>query len=95
MNKSKELPGEYKYSVVTFYCFSNLSKQKLSFLSEKLPLIALENDILGTVIIASEGINGSICALSSNVDKLIYLIQSQFEKTIDTKISTPGILKGK
>ena len=46
--------------VISFYCFASIRKGKILEFRDKLFSMA-NNDLTGLIIIAEEGINGTIC----------------------------------
>ena len=71
------------FQIITFYEFKdlgdaeNLEKIKASLKSEM-----AENEIFGTIILASEGFNSTISGSAENIEKFIVV----FEKVLDTKL---------
>ena len=63
-----------KITVCTFYKFSEISD--LKNLKNKFFLFLTEKKIYGTVLIASEGINGTVSGLDSNIIEMINFIKS-------------------
>ena len=88
MKKLKKDSADNKYQVAAFYCFSQLSEKEVSFLSRKLNSKASEKNILGTIIIALEGVNGTICGYIEDVESLIKILRNHFSRIrIDVKYS--------
>ena len=75
------------YKVVSFYCFT--SKRKTSIEEFKNTLLnSVQDDITGLVILAEEGINGTICGNEENINIAIKLIKEFFyRKDLNEKIS--------
>ena len=66
------------FKIATFYQFKSLNN--LSQFSKLLKSFCKKNEILGSIIIATEGINGTIAALPNSIDKFVnYLEKLQFE----------------
>ena len=63
-----------KITVCSFYKFSEIND--LKNLKDKFFLFLKEKKIYGTVLIASEGINGTVSGLDSNIIKMIDFIKS-------------------
>ena len=75
------------YKVVSLYCF--IPRRKESILNFKKKLIVLEElDLSGLIIIAEEGINGTICGNEKIVNRTIKLINEFVDnKELNQKIS--------
>ena len=58
------------FKVITFYQFINL--EDLGKLAQKLKCFCNSNKIRGSVILASEGINGTLAGLSNNINEFLY-----------------------
>ena len=66
------------FKIATFYQFKSLNN--LTQFSKLLKSFCKKNEILGSIIIATEGINGTIAALPNSIDKFVnYLEKLQFE----------------
>ena len=55
---------QHIYKVVSIYSFFSFQENLILELKDKLLSIEKDNDLSGLLIIAKEGINGTICALS-------------------------------
>ena len=58
------MKGE-NYKIVSLYSFFPFQENLILELKEKLLSIEIKNDLSGLLILASEGINGTICADSN------------------------------
>ena len=89
MNKPQSLfSNNNQFQVAAFYCFFELSENRISSLKNKLIKHASESNILGTIILASEGLNGTVCGDISAVKKNINILNSILpEKEINFKLS--------
>ncbi|MFL2859362.1 MAG: rhodanese-related sulfurtransferase [Pontiellaceae bacterium] len=75
-----------KYTVCALYKFINFNNLKL--MKNEIYNFLTKNKIKGTIIIAEEGINGTVCGSSNSIKKLLtYLIQKYNLNEIDNKIS--------
>ena len=63
--------------ITTFYCFTTI-KEGIHLFRDKLEDFCLQNNILGTVLIAEEGINGTLSLNSHSAEKL-YTFFAQYE----------------
>src|SRR6476619_5815117 len=68
--------------IVTFYQFKNLEAEHLLDLKTTLRDSMRSIGIKGTIILAAEGFNSTICGISDQVDVFI----SRFEDLLDTKL---------
>lgn len=65
-----------KFQVITFYEFKPLgAAAELAELKIRLRQALLEHKIFGTIIIAGEGFNASLCGLRANVDSFLPVIE--------------------
>ncbi len=62
------------YKIVSIYSFFSLSETSILELKDKLLNIEKGNDLSGLLIIAKEGINGTICAEESIIKKVLNLL---------------------
>ena len=62
------------YKIVSLYSFFPFQENLIIDLKKKLLEIEKENDLSGLLIIASEGINGTICAEKNLIDVVINLL---------------------
>ena len=73
--------------VISFYCFASIRKGKILEFRDKLFSMA-NNDLTGLIIIAEEGINGTICGGIEIVDYLIREIKIFFNNDdLNEKVS--------
>ncbi len=61
--------------VAAFYSFTPLSDEIISSLLCKLNVVSSQKNVKGTVLIASEGINGTVCGPKDSVAELIFNIK--------------------
>lgn len=72
-----------KYQIITFYEFKDLAKiEDLEQIKESLKSAMRENSILGTIILAAEGFNSTVCGEPENIEKFITVV----EKILQTKL---------
>lgn len=69
------------YQIITFYEFKKL--KDLSALKQNLKTIMLESAIFGTVILAEEGFNSTVCGAAGKIENFI----AAFEDLFDTKLN--------
>lgn len=65
-----------RYCVAAVYCFAPI--EDTSLLKGKLLRKCLDLDICGTLLLATEGINGTVAGVESNIDELIVMLQEIF-----------------
>lgn len=69
------------FQIITFYEFKRLNG--LTKIKEALQNFMLENEIFGTVILAEEGFNSTVCGAPENIKKFIAF----FEFVLSTKLN--------
>ena len=73
--------------VISFYCFTSIKKESVSVLKKRLMKYELEG-ITGLIILATEGINGTICGSEKEVSKFFNVILGVVEnQDLNEKIS--------
>ena len=74
MNPSSQEPGLAKNSrllVAAFYAFTPLDDERRETLLARLPSLAREGDVLGSVLVAHEGVNGTISGPEPGVNAVL------------------------
>ena len=56
-----------KYKVAAFYNFISIRDQEILLIKEELTNIATNQEIKGTILLASEGVNGTICGIENSI----------------------------
>ena len=69
--KAEGIINKLKYKVAAFYNFLPINDQDISLLKNELTSLATNQEIKGTILLASEGINGTICGFEIDIDLLI------------------------
>ena len=88
MHDSDDAPPLDQYQVAAFYCFIPLEEEKITSLLQDLTINALEEKVRGTVLLAKEGVNGTICGPCKGVTSLLEKLKEPLlEKTLQVKIS--------
>lgn len=72
------------FSIASFYYFTNI--EDLDTLLPRLLLLCKKKYIKGTIIIAKEGINGSIAGTNDNINIVLNQIKDIFGDTIDLNV---------
>ncbi len=67
MGNSSRTKTQEGFQVAAFYSFIPLPVETISLLLSDLPELAHEHNLLGSVLVASEGINGTICGSKEGV----------------------------
>jgi UPF0176 protein len=74
------------YTISTFYCFIELPEKELPKIKAELLAILLQNQIKGTILVATEGINSTICgdavALQIAIREIKAYLECDFPQTI-------------
>ena len=77
-----------EYQVAAFYCFKPLEEEVLNALQEELGLLAREKEVMGTILLASEGVNGTICGPLDGVNSLIDKLHVALSlRSLEVKVS--------
>ena len=63
------------YKIISIYSFFSFQENLILELKDKLLSIENDNDLSGLLIIAKEGINGTICAEENIVEKVLNLLR--------------------
>ena len=63
------------YKIISIYSFFSFQENLILELKEKLLSIENDNDLSGLLIIAKEGINGTICAEENIIEKVLNLLR--------------------
>ena len=64
-----------KYKVATFYNFLSILDNDILMLKQQLSEFAKNQEIKGTVLLASEGINGTVCGSESSINQFVETIK--------------------
>ena len=86
MNPSSQEPVLAKNSrllVAAFYAFTPLDDERRETLLTRLPSLAREGDVLGSVLIAHEGVNGTISGPESGVNAVLEQLRASLDLGID------------
>lgn len=76
-----------RYKIATFYKFLDLAGKDLLAFRDDIRRSMQDRGIVGTVILASEGINSSICGSESNIDGFVNHLAELFSADIHPKSS--------
>jgi UPF0176 protein len=99
---SSAVPTESPYLVAAFYKFVKLGVLgDLLHLQEELKAVCLENNIMGTILLAEEGINGTVASTAEGIETLQTFLSSKpcfkdlaykYSTTIDSPFKKTKIL---
>ena len=65
--KTGESIKKFKYKVAAFYNFLSILDQEILLIQDELTILAKTQEIKGTILLASEGVNGTVCAPESSI----------------------------
>jgi UPF0176 protein len=71
-----------KFQIITFYEFKRLGSEQLAGLKESLRASMAASSIKGTIIIAEEGFNATVCGAPANLGTFIPAVEEIFETTL-------------
>ena len=77
------------YEIISFYKFTSINT--ISQLNDELIVICKKNNILGTVILSNEGINGMLAGSLKSIDKVIKFFEKLDLTRDDFKFSKSDI----
>jgi len=76
-----------KFQIISFYEFNQLDDEKLALLRSELRAAMRENQIKGTIILAGEGFNATVCGLKHDIERFVETAEQLFETTLQIKSS--------
>jgi UPF0176 protein len=82
-NLEPVLAKDSRLLVAAFYAFTPLDDERRETLLTRLPSLASEGDVLGSVLIAHEGVNGTISGPESGVDAVLKHLRASLNLGID------------
>ena len=86
--KKEESLKKVEYQVAAFYKFLSLLDEDIVFIKEELSELAKNREIKGTTLLASEGINGTVCAKKNAITQFIERLKQLLKiSDIDVKYS--------
>jgi UPF0176 protein len=82
------------FTISTFYCFTVIDEHALPSLKQHLLALLLEHEVKGTILVATEGINATICArnaerLTSCIERIKITIGKDFPQTVSSSPIDP------
>ena len=76
-----------RYKIATFYKFLDLRGVDLSGLRNGVCRSMREREIVGTVILAAEGINSTVCGRSGDIDRFVEQLSTTLKANLEPKYS--------
>ena len=73
--KTEDSCEQFKYKVAAFYDFISIIDQEILLIKEELTNIAAIQEIKGTILIASEGVNGTVCGTENAIIQFIETLE--------------------
>ena len=65
--KTEDNFEKFKYKVAAFYNFISIIDQEILLIKEELTNLATNQEIKGTILLASEGVNGTVCGTENAI----------------------------
>jgi UPF0176 protein len=79
-----------KFQIITFYEFKPFEAERLVELKTRLKALMLAAEITGTIILAEEGFNATVCGTAENIELFVGHAERSLETTIEYKLSVHG-----
>ena len=73
--KTEDSLKKFKYKVAAFYNFISIHEQQITLIKEELSKIATDQEIKGTILLASEGVNGTVCGPENGIVHFIQTLE--------------------
>ena len=73
--KTEDHLKKFKYKVAAFYNFISIIDQDILLIKEELTKLATNQEIKGTILLASEGVNGTVCGTENAIVQFIATIE--------------------
>ncbi len=73
--KTEDSLKKFKYKVAAFYNFISIIDQKILLIKEELTNLATNQGIKGTILLASEGVNGTVCGTENAIVQFIETLE--------------------
>ena len=69
--KTEDRLKKFKYTVASFYNFSSIIDHEILLIKEQLISLATNQEIKGTILLANEGVNGTVCGTENAIVQFI------------------------
>ena len=66
---------KFKYKVAAFYNFSSIIDHEILLIKEELTHLATKQEIKGTILLANEGVNGTVCGTENAIVQFIETLE--------------------
>ena len=73
--KTEDSLKKFKYKIAAFYNFMSITDQVILLIKEELTNLAKNQKIKGTILLASEGVNGTICGTENAIVQFIETLE--------------------
>ena len=73
--KTEDRLKKFKYTVASFYNFSSIIDHEILLIKEELTCLAKNQEIKGTILLASEGVNGTVCGTENAIVQFIETLE--------------------
>ena len=77
---------KFKYKVAAFYSFLSITDQEILFIKEELTNLAMNQEIKGTVLMATEGVNGTVCGTENAINLFIVRLKHLLKISSDINL---------
>ena len=73
--KTEDSLNKFKYKVAAFYNFISIIDQEILLIKEELTNLSTNQGIKGTILLASEGVNGTVCGTENAIVQFIETLE--------------------
>ena len=73
--KTEDSLKKFKYKIAAFYNFISLGDEEILLIKEQLTNLATNQEIKGTTLLASEGVNGTVCGNENAIVQFIETLE--------------------
>ena len=73
--KTEDSLKKFKYKVAAFYNFTSILDQEILLIKEELTNLATVQEIKGTILLASEGVNGTVCGTENAIVQFVETLE--------------------
>ena len=75
------------FQIITFYEFKRIDRERLPGLKASLRTAMVDNSIKGTIILAEEGFNSTVCGRPEDIDAFVFAAEIVLDTTLVVKSS--------
>jgi UPF0176 protein len=76
-----------KFQIITFYEFKPFAPERLADIRSGLREVMIANSVTGTIILAEEGFNSTVCGEPQAIERFVSLVERILETRLDYKSS--------